>query len=47
MFDWEKYLNAESLGSLSRIAALIVIGLPLVFWLSHWINRRFTERFSS
>lgn len=47
MFDWETHLSAESLGSLSRIVALLVIGLPLVFWLSHWINRRFTERFSS
>lgn len=47
MFDWEKYISAGTLSAVSRIAALLVMGIPAVFWLSHWMNRRVSERFNS
>lgn len=42
-----EYFNPETIGAFSRVLALIFIALPAVFWISHWVNRRFSRRFSS
>ncbi|MFT4589714.1 MAG: small-conductance mechanosensitive channel [Limisphaerales bacterium] len=45
--DFKEYFNPELIGAFSRVLALIFLALPAVFWLSHWVNRRLSDRFSS
>jgi small-conductance mechanosensitive channel len=45
--NFKEYFNPETIGAFSRVLALVFLALPAVFWISHWVNRRLSERLSS